>query len=91
MFLKILPDLDMPLSSLDTKNFCPRLNGLGDIAIIANPIFFWDALYKNMIHILFACIVLLKNKSIAQGAKLGNCTYLLTFDNTVPRFSAGKH
>ena len=47
MFLKISPDLDMPLTSLDTKNYCPRLNGLGDIAIIANPIFFWDTLYSN--------------------------------------------
>ena len=50
MFLKISPDLDMPLTSLDTKNYCPRLNGLGDIAIIANPIFFWDTLYISKMY-----------------------------------------
>ena len=34
MFLKILPDLDMPLISLDTKNHYPKFNGLGDMAIV---------------------------------------------------------
>ena len=34
MFLKMLPDLDMPLISLDTKNHYPKFNGLGDMAIV---------------------------------------------------------
>ena len=34
MFLQILPDLDMPPNSLDAKNYYPRLNGLGDMAIV---------------------------------------------------------
>ena len=40
MFLNILPDLDMPLNSLDTKNYYPTLNSLGDMAI---------AVYKALI------------------------------------------
>lgn len=46
MFLKISRYLDMLLTSLDTKNYCPRLNGLGDIAIIANPIFLGHPVYS---------------------------------------------
>ena len=34
MFLKILPDLDMPLISLDTKNYYPKFNRLGDMVIV---------------------------------------------------------
>ena len=44
MFLKILPDLDMPLISLDTKNHYPKFNGLGDMVIVISktliPFFF---------------------------------------------------
>ena len=50
MFLKILPDLDMPLTSLHTKNYYPRFKGLGDIEKAfksANPNFFWDILYET--------------------------------------------
>ena len=34
MFLKISPDLDMPLTSLDIKNHYPKFKGLGDMAIV---------------------------------------------------------
>ena len=34
MFLKISPDLDMPLTYLDIKNHYPKFKGLGDMAIV---------------------------------------------------------
>ena len=34
MLLKMLANLDIPLTSLHTKNYYPRLNGLGDMAIV---------------------------------------------------------
>ena len=36
MFLKISPGLDIPLTSLDTKNHYPKFNGLGDMAIVTS-------------------------------------------------------
>lgn len=51
MFLKILPDLDMPLISLDTKNHYPKFNGLGDMVIVISktliPFFLGHPVAKN--------------------------------------------
>ena len=60
MFLKISPGLDIPLTSLDTKNHYPKFNGLGDMAIVTSetqiPFFFgtpciyiYIYIYKNVI------------------------------------------
>ena len=56
MFLKILPDLDMPLIFLDTKNHCPKFNGLGDMAIVISkaqiPFYLGHPVYSEKIHLL---------------------------------------
>ena len=56
MFLKILPDLDMPLISLDTKNHYPKFNGLGDMVIVISktliPFFFGTPCISNNVKIL---------------------------------------
>ena len=66
MFLKISPDLDMPLTSLDTKNYCPRLNGLGDIAIIANPIFLGHLVEFEFNRVNFGESEMLVNRNYAS-------------------------